>query len=84
MRQSMGSQKVRHDCATELNDVICCCSVIQSCLILETQWTAARQASLSFTIPQSLLKLMSVELVMPSDYLILCRPFLLMSNDYRC
>ena len=39
-------------------------------------WTAGRQASLSFTISWSLLKLMSVELVMPSNHLILCRPLL--------
>ena len=37
-------------------------------------WTAARQASLSITNSQSLLKLMSIELVMPSNHLILCRP----------
>ena len=37
-----------------------------------TPWTAARQASLSFTNSQSLLKLMSIELVMPSNNLILC------------
>ena len=37
---------------------------------------AARQASLSFTISQNLLKLMSIESVMPSDHLILCRPLL--------
>ena len=39
-----------------------------------TPWTAALQASLSFTISQSLLKLMSIESVMPSKHLILCRP----------
>ena len=39
-----------------------------------TPWTAAHQASLSFTISQSLLKLMSIDLVMPSNHLILCRP----------
>ena len=39
-----------------------------------TPWTAARQASLSITNAQSILKLMSTELVMPSNYLILCRP----------
>ena len=43
-----------------------------------TPWTAARQASLSFTISQSLLKLMPIELVMPSNYLILCQPLLLL------
>ena len=39
-----------------------------------TTWTAACQASLSITNSQSLLKLMSVELVMPSNHLILCHP----------
>ena len=42
-----------------------------------TPWTAAHQASLSITNAWSLLKLMSIELVMPSNHLILCRPFLL-------
>ena len=42
-----------------------------------TPWTAAHQASLSITKCQSLLKLMSIELVMPSNYLILCHPLLL-------
>ena len=41
-------------------------------------WTAAHQASLSFTISWSLLKLMSIESVMPSNYLILCCPLLLL------
>ena len=44
-----------------------------------TPWTAARQASLSITISWSLLKLMSTELVMPSNHLILCHPLLLLS-----
>ena len=42
-----------------------------------TPWTAACQASLSVNNSQSLLKLMSIELVMPSNHLILCRPLLL-------
>ena len=42
-----------------------------------TPWNAARQASLSITNSQSLPKLMSTELVMPSNHLILCRPLLL-------
>ena len=45
-----------------------------------TPWTAARQASLSFTISLSLLKLMSIESVMPSNHLILCRPLLLLPS----
>ena len=43
-----------------------------------TPWTAARQASLSFTISRSLLKLMSIESMMPSNHLILCHPLLLL------
>ena len=41
--------------------------------LFATPWIAARQASLSFTISQSLLKLMSIESVMPSNHLILCQ-----------
>ena len=41
-----------------------------------TPWTAAHQVSLSITNSQSLLKLMSIELVMPSNHLIFCRPLL--------
>ena len=55
----------------------CCCSVTQSCLFV-IPWTAAHQASLSSTISQSLLKLISFESVMPSNHLILCRPLLLL------
>ena len=44
-----------------------------------TQWTVAGQVSLSFSISQSLLKLMSIELVMPSNHLLLCHPLLLSS-----
>ena len=46
--------------------------------LFATPWTAARQASLSITISQSSLKLTSIELVMPSSHLILCRPLLLL------
>ena len=46
--------------------------------LFATSWAAARQDSLSFTISQSLLKLMSIESVMPSNHLILCHPFLLL------
>ena len=47
--------------------------------LLATPWTAARQASLSITNSRSSLKLMSIESVMPSSHLILCRPLLLPS-----
>ena len=45
-----------------------------------TPWTAVCQASLSITNSQSLLKLISIELVMPSNHLILCRPLLLLPS----
>ena len=48
----------------------------------ETPWTTAHQASLSITNSWSLLKLMSIESVMPSTHLILCRPLLLLSSIF--
>ena len=48
--------------------------------LFTTPWTAARQASLSITNSQSLPKLMSIELVMPSHHPILCRPLLLLPS----
>ena len=47
-----------------------------------TPWTAARQTSLSITNSQSLLKLMSIELVIPTNHLILCYPFLLLPSIF--
>ena len=47
-----------------------------------TPWTAACQASLSITNSQSLLKLMSIESVMPSNHLILCHPLLLLPSIF--
>ena len=46
--------------------------------LLATSWIAARQASMSITNSRSLLKLMSIESVMPCSHLILCRPLLLL------
>ena len=56
---------------------ICCCSFISCAWLFVTPWIAARHSSLSFTISQSLLKLMSTELVMPANHLILCCPLFL-------
>ena len=61
---------------------MCCCSVAQSCRLFATPWTAARQAPLSFTISRSLLKLMSIESVMPSNHLISCCPLLLLPSIF--
>jgi len=55
------------------------CSVVSDCV---TPWTAAHQASLSIASPWSLLKPMSIELVMPSNHLILCHPFLLLPSIF--
>ena len=48
--------------------------------LFATPWTAAHQASPSFTISQSLLKLRSTESVMPSSHLVLCHPLLLLPS----
>ena len=50
--------------------------------LFATPWTAARQASLSITNSWSLLKLMSIESVMPSHHLILCHPLLLLPSIF--
>ena len=62
-------------------------AVVQSlsCVqLFATPWTAARQASLSFTISQSLLKLMTIESVMPSNLLILWHPLLFLPSIFPC
>ena len=50
--------------------------------LFATPWTAAHQASLSVTNSQSLFKLMSIQLVMPFNHLILCRPLLLLPSIF--
>ena len=50
--------------------------------LFATPWTAARQASLPFTISRSLLILMFIELMMPHNYLVLCHPLLLLSSIF--
>ena len=66
-------------CVTQWVLVACfinsCWSVSQLCLILCDPMDCSTQASLSFTVSRSLLKLMSTELVMPFNHLILCRSF---------
>ena len=61
-----------------------CSPSVQFSWLFVISWTAARQASLSITNSQSLLKLMSIKLVMPSDYLILWRPHLLLLSIFPC
>ena len=67
-------------CIPETNTILLIISSVQllsRIQLFATPWTAACQASLSITNSQSLLKLMSIESVMPSNYLILCHPLLL-------
>ena len=62
---------------------ICCCAVTKVHPTLWIPWPAACQAPRSFTISQSLLKLMSIESVMPSNHLILCHhPLLLLPSIF--
>ena len=60
----------------------CCCSLLRGVWVFTNPWTAACQASLPFTISQSLLKLMTIELMMPSNHLILCHPLLLLPSIF--
>ena len=59
-----------------------CCSVAQLCPTLCDPWTAAHQASQSFTICRSMVKLMSIESVMPSNHHIFCLPLLLLPSIF--
>ena len=72
---------VRFSCESTIRVFYCCCSVTKSCLTVIPR-TAACQASLSFSISWSLLKLMSIESEMPSNHLILCRSLLLLSSIF--
>ena len=56
---------------------------VLSCVqLFATPWTTARQASLSFTISWSCLKIISFESVMPSDHLVLCHPLLFLPSSF--
>ena len=63
-----------------LNTVVQLLSHIQ---LFATPWTAAHQSSLSFTTSWSLLKLMFIELVMPSNCLVLCHPLLFLPSNFQ-
>ena len=86
--QSMGLQRLVHDWActhththththahTDILLLLSCW--VMSNQLFATPWTVTKQIILSFTISQCLLKLMFIELVMPSNHLILCEPLLL-------
>ena len=60
----------------------CCCSVVQPCLTLCNLMNCSISGPLSFTISQSLFKLMSFESVMPSNHLMLCHLLLLLPSIF--
>ena len=76
--QDLGShvEGVSNPYGASLQLLFCCSDVSESA----TPWTAALQASLSITISQSLLKLMSIKSVMPCNHLILCCPLVLLHS----
>ena len=77
------SSCTRHSCSQHLTSVVVV--VVQSLSyvwLFASPWAAAHQASLSYTISQSLFKLMSIESVMPSNHLILCCPLLFLPSIF--
>ena len=65
-----------------LSKLSCCCLVAKSLATLSNSWAAARQAPLSSTISWSLLKFISIESMMLSNYLNLCHPLLLLPSIF--
>ena len=65
-----------------IGDLVQFSSIIQLVQLFATPWTMAHQASLSITNSRSVLKLMSIELVMPSNHLILCHLLLLLPSIF--
>ena len=61
---------------------VCSVQLLNSVPLFATPWTEAHQASLSITNSQSLIKLMSIELVMPSNHLTLCCPLFLQPSIF--
>ena len=76
--QSMGSQRVGHNCATNFCFQFSSVHLLSHVWLFATPWIAACQASLSITNSRSLVILMFIESVMPSNHLILYRPLLLL------
>ena len=75
---NMAIYQVLHDIAVHFSSV----QSLSHVWCFATQWTAARQASLSITNSWSLLRLMSIELVMPSNHVILCCRLLLLPSIF--
>ena len=87
LRQHLYKKLVKYSTTPLRNKAVNVCqfSSVQSlsCVqLFATPWTEARQASLSITNSRSLLKLMSIESVVPSNHLILCHPLLLLPSIF--
>ena len=81
-REGHGLSRFR-TCAHPLNhfwEVVVVVALLSHVQLFSTPWTPAHQASLSITTSRSVLKLLSIESKMPSNYLILCRPLLLLPS----
>ena len=65
-----------------MSNIFCCCSVTKSCPTLCYPMDCSTAGFLSLTIFRRLLKLMSIESVMPSNHLVLCRPLLLLPSIF--
>ena len=78
----MDSGNVLQGSGWQLKDIILSVQSLSCVQLFVTTWTTACQASLSITNSQSLLKLMSIESVMTSNYLILCCPLLLLPSVF--
>ena len=81
-KQPLRDIKIMFDQKARQSDLFSSAQSLSCVQLLVTPRTAARQASLSITKSQSLLKLMSIELVMPSNHLILSRPLLLLPSIF--
>ena len=73
---------IRISLYVQINNYVVVVQSLSRILLFVTPWTAAGQAYLSFTISQSLLKSMAIELMMPSNHLILCHPLLLLPSIF--
>ena len=80
--QSIKPIRVHHPVRCSSREGMVSVQLLSHVRLFTTSWTAACQAFLSITNSQSLLKLISIELVMPSNHLILCHPLLLLPSIF--
>ena len=83
-KNSLSNPKAKNKPGENQDLVIVIVQVLGRVQLFAIQWTTAHQASLSFTISWSVLKLMSIVSVIPSNHLILCHPLLLLPSVFPC